>query len=263
MTPSRFWGLVLLAGVFVVATATFAGTATTQAAFVDAELGNGSVTAATSFGGNPPGPRAYNDANGNGRYDSGEQTFTADDLTDFDDSSANLVVPSDVNTVEDRNGGVSITANSLTAETDFRSRNGGVDIEATGGDVDLNGQTARSRNGDVSISASGDVDITDATLRSRNEDITVESSGTITAERSSLRTRNGDVSLTSVGSIDPTDATLRTRNGDLTADLGTNSATLTVEGTAFVRRSGPGTLLYSPGGVTVQGTPEQGSTQPD
>lgn len=260
MTASRRWALILAIGLTMVATATFVTGATTGAAFLDEEDGAGSMTAANSFGGTPPGQQAYNDANGNGRYDTGEQTYSATNLTDFDDPSANLVIPGSMDTIEDKNNGVSITANSVTADTGFRSKNAGVEIEATGGDVDLRGQTARSRNGEVSITASGDVDITDATLRSRNEDIIVGSGGTITAERSTLRTRNGDIGPTSSGDIDLTGATLRTHNGEMTADLGTNSATLTVDGTVLESRNS-GTLEYGPSGVTVQGTPDSGSTR--
>lgn len=253
---------VLVVGIVVVASS-FVGGAVSYGLLTDTEAGQATVTAADSFGGGgPPNDRAYNDANGNGRYDAGESTYTESDLYNFEDESANLVVPESMNTVRNRNEEISITANSITVETDIRSRNGGVVLESTGGGIDASGQTLRSRNEGVEITSSGPVDISDATIRSRNEAVVVESGDRIDAQRVDIRSRNGDIEFTSVGDIDLTDAKLDGRNGAKTADLGTASATLTVDG-AEIEGKSTQTLRYGPSGVTVDGSPAKGSVAPD
>ena len=241
MTPSRFWAFVLVVCVALVATATLAGGATTQAAFVDDELGDGSVTAATSFGGGgPPENRAYNDANGNGRYDSGEQTYTENQLENFNDPSANVVIPANIGKVQKNGGGVSITANSITSEARFQSNGGSVTLEATGGDIDLSDQRVQSNGGTIEIVSSANIDLSGTTLQSNGGNINFLS--------------NDDVNLNG--------ASLQANGGSLTAELGASSATLSVS-EASLRDNTGNTLTYAPSGVSVQGNPKEGSVRAD
>ena len=283
MTPSRFWAFVLVVCVALVATATLAGGATTQAAFVDDELGDGSVTAAASFDRGPPGPRAYDDANGNGQWDQGETTYTESDLYSFDDSSANLVVPSDVGTVNN-SGSIDITAGSLTAETSFQSDSGSVSLSATDGDADLGGQNVLAAGrADVSatgtatvdgaavIGVFGDSSVTGKSVSARNANVVSyfgtttlsareRGGGPLDATNATLQSRyGGDIVLESSGDMRLENAEIQAPYGDITADLQRGGRTLFVDGASIDDADADNTLVYTPRGTTVDGTPAAGS----
>jgi hypothetical protein len=280
MIPSRFWALVFVMGVTLVTAATFAGGAPTQAAFVDDELGTGSVTAAASFGGGPPGPRAYDDLNGNGQWDPSEPTFIESDLYSFDDASASLVVPSDVGTVNN-SGGIDITAGSITAETDFQSDSGSVSLAAADGDADLSGQEVLAA-GQSSVTATGTANIDGArvigvfgnaevsgnSVSARGANVgsyfgTVTLSarenggGPLDATNASLTSLYSDIRLESSGNMRIENAELEAQYGDITADLRRGGRTLFVDDASI--SDSDDTLVYSPRGTTVNGTPTAGS----
>lgn len=278
MTSSRFWALLLVIGVVLVATATLAGGTTTHAAFVDDELGNGSVTAAASFDRGPPGPRAYSDANGNGQWDPSETTYTESQLYSFDDSSAALVVPSDVGTVNN-SGGIDITAGSITAQTDFQSNSGSVSLAATDGDADLRGQQVLSA-GTTSVTATGTTNlngsqvfglfssqISGKSVSARGANVASfvsvtlsareDGGGTLDATSASVTSVYGDITLLSSGAMRIESAGLSAQNGDVTADLRRGGRTLFVDGASIT--DSDDTLIYGLRGTTVDGTPAAGS----
>ncbi|WP_415382391.1 hypothetical protein [Halosimplex sp. TS25] len=277
MTSSARWFAVVACAVLLVS----AGSATTYGYFVDTEQATGSVQAANSFNGNnggggnpgngPPGNNAYNDANGNGQYDDGEGTYTADELTEFEDETANLVIPGDIDEVYDRNGEVTITANSIRSAVDIGSRNAEVELTATGGDIVIDGSSISSRNGEVTISTSGNVkavgstiesrnseitisgenvDISDSDIYSRNEDITVTASSELTANRATIESRNGDISLNSNGDMYLDGASLTSTNGQATADLNVDSSDTTIHVDGISVNDRDGILTYTPSNVT-------------
>jgi hypothetical protein len=318
------------------------------------DIGNDGATGQTDTvqAGGPPdpgprGPRAYSDENGNGQYDSGEQTYENSELRSFD-RDVNLVIPSDVGTVDGGNQEVSIEARSVRSDVDITSRNKEVSISA-GGDVTLNGDvssrneevsvssddgdvtvggdvssrnkevslsaeegsivadgasiTSRneqvsleatsvsvrnaevsSRNKEVSVSADGGrIDAVGATITSRNEQVTLEgrsidaAGATITSENkevtltandgpldltgATVESRNEAITLTSNGDMTLDGATIRSRNKEATADLGTDSATLSV--VDAVIDDNDADLTYEPDGVSVSGDPASGTVGGD
>jgi hypothetical protein len=191
----------------------------------------------TSGSTDPPGAVAYDDANDNGRYDSGETTYTKTELeSGLDDPDVNLVVPSDVGTLD--LGRNTLSTRSMRIRTDIDTRGGGVQLLAEE-TIDIAGQTVVVRGGDIEISAgeggSGRLIATGATIDTNRE----------------LRLRsNGDLSIDA--------ATVRSGSSrNIETTLGTDGATLFVDGATISDRDD--TIEYAPGGVTVDGTPTQGS----
>lgn len=292
---------VLVALIVVGALGATASTAT-YAQFSDAHGGTGSASAASSFGGNGGGggsslDRAYDDANGNGRYDEGETTYGKNELRSFENRSVDLVIPAGVGEVKD-NRGLSVTAGSIASSVDLRSKRGDVALSAVDGGIDLSGATVRSGAGTVDVEASGDATLDGASVtadggpisvsaggRLSAYDATVEARGNATAvgrtvsmRRASVRSAGGRTvaaaSRNGGGTLDATDAalvggdggvalgsngdlrlngsTLRSQRGQAAADLGTDAATLFVDGTDV--DDADGTLAYDPDGVTVVGS---------
>lgn len=243
--------LALVLAVTVVLSAG-AGASVTHAYFVDSVSATGSVTAAQTFGGDRPDGHAYNDANGNGRYDDGEETFTADDLVNFDDQNANLVIPDDVGQIRADTGNLQIQANSISGDVDLRAQNGQVKLETSGGDVALGGSEIWS-NKKVQISSSDDVVLENADVDSQNNQVQVTANGLldldgadvdsnkkislrgqrVTARNADIDSQNNHVILEATrnggGELDATGATLSTgtgkiqlaSNGDMTLDSAT------------------------------------------
>ncbi|WP_411964495.1 hemagglutinin repeat-containing protein [Haloferax sp. YSMS24] len=202
---------------------------------------DGIVTTQVSYdcqkgGGGGTSPVAYVDSDGDGQYDDGETTLTEAELATFDDSTATLVIDADGSKV--RQSSIDITAASVTIQnTDLvTTGTGDISIQATAGPIDAQGVTLDSNGG-----------------------IRLHTSGTLTANRSTLASRD-NIDLTSSGDISLAGATLDAKNADVTADLGTNTATLDVNGATIV--DGDDTLVYSPNGITVVGTPASGRVSP-
>lgn len=270
---------VLLAlGVLVVAFG-FLGGATTYSLLADTEVGAVSVSAASTFDDTPPGPRAYDDQNGNDRWDSGEPTFTESQLYNFNDQQADLVVPSDVGTVN-RSSGVSITAGSITARTDFQSGSASVRLDATDGNADVqNQQFVAAREVSVSSTATTNIDgtamvgvVDGVSISGKSVSAQGASLGSFRTVTVSARERGGgsfdlsgasltsvysDIRLESSGDMNLQNAALSARYGEITADLRRGGQTLDVRGTSIDDQDN--TLIYSPQGTNVQGTPSSGS----
>lgn len=192
------------------------------ATFSETHAGNGSFTAANDFGLVPPGEmdQAFNDANGNGYYDEGEEsTYGTENLTDFDDPDANLVIPSAVGEVSNMNTQLSITAGSIRAGTDFWSNTRQITLTATDGDVDIAGMslTVDGGNQGIYISASGDVNASGAILSTQTGDISIDTDGDLNFDdgTASINGGNGAISLTGV-TVSDQNATYNEANGGWT-----------------------------------------------
>jgi hypothetical protein len=184
----------------------------------------------------PPGERAFDDANGNGRYDDGEATYSKAALErGFDDTSVNLVVPGDVGPLNLRNR--ELKARNIVIRTDIDTRGGDVTLTAEN-DVDIAGRTLRTRGGDIEIQAGED------------------GSGRLLASGATIDT-NRDIQITAAGDVRLDGATVSAGNeADIEVDLGRESATLFVDGARI--DDDDDTIEYSPEEVTRNGTPAQG-----
>lgn len=232
---------VVLVVVMLVGALGAAGPGTTIAYFSDSHDGTGSISADVGYstnpgngngGGNndpgPNGPKAYNDENNNGEYDNGEETINRNKIADFNDQSANLVIPSDVGSVNPNNQQVAITAASITSEVEIRSETGQVTLDARDGDVELAGTNVTGENGKVDIRApNGHVNVDDATITSDTGSVLIEAQS-ISAEGAAIdsngkvdlvTTRNGGGPLDAPGiTVESTGAFVVEAGGDVTLD---------------------------------------------
>lgn len=184
---------------------------------------------------------AFNDTNGNGVYDEGEEIVTNEDLEDgYNDPETDLVIYPEVGEVAATGDPVNITAKSITAGSDFRAS----------GD-------------EIRLTAEGDIRIDDVTLDSDgNQGITVTSTnGRIFANRTTMNANNGSIELNSDGDIYLESADLD--GGSYNADLTVTSATLYVDQVSISGNGNSGgTLVYDPDDITVNGTPSEGTVSP-
>lgn len=262
----------------------------TSGQFVDDHDGNATFEAADTFhgnnGNNPPASnKVYNDVNNNGEYDEDDEMIHVQELDDYDNPDANLVLSSNVDEVDMDDDPVSIRAGNITSEVDVTSDTDDVTLEATDGDVNLPGRTIAAPNGTVKIRASGHVNLDGATIEAEDGPIVVEAQS-ISAENAELWTQNGDVVLSaqrnggselvatgaslnatgdgalalgSNGDMLLDGADLRSQNGDVTANLTRNDTTLYVDGTDI--DDGDDALEYEPSEVEVDGSSED-DTEP-
>ncbi|MFB6188827.1 MAG: hypothetical protein ABEI57_02990 [Halapricum sp.] len=250
--------LVIFVGLLVIVCAGFVGGQVTYATFLDRGNATGSVSAAASFNGQRPSGYAYDDANGNGRWDPGEPTYTEQQLYSFDDPSASLVIPSDVGVVNNSNG-ISITAGNITAETDFQSNWGSVSLTATRGAIDVTGQQliAFSRvdvsGQSVSGSRANIGSLGSVTLSAREN-----GGGPLDASGASVTSLFGNVTLRSNGDISLNNAEVNaSQYGSISASLQGGSPTLSVGGASLSDQDD--TLVYTPAGIKTTGHPSSGS----
>ncbi|WP_144906343.1 DUF4097 domain-containing protein [Halobellus captivus] len=214
------------------------GTATLQIDVIEARGGSATVTDATletlveydcpgkGGGGGPGGPSgppggavAYVDENGNHAYDEGERTVTRNELAEFDDDSAALVIAADGRRVQFGNREVDIAARSIAVGDGSLSSNREVTLEADGGTLSMSGSTIESQNGAIELSGS-EVTASDATVAT-NEEISVNAgSGALSIGDSTIESSNGEIEL-SGRSIDAPRTTVRTNEAiSLDADSG-------------------------------------------
>lgn len=195
----------------------------------------------------PPGDGdAFDDPNGNGVYDPGEEVITKEDLEDgFDDPTVDLVIYPSVGEIKSTGDPVDITANTITAGSDFRSTGKAIQLTATG-DIRIDGVTLES-NGKDGINITS----TDGRIFANETTMTV-SSNSPNSDGITLNS-NGDIYLESAD----------LSAGSYTADLTTPEATLYVD-----QLSVDGTLEYYPNNntnsdsITVNGTESQGTVDP-
>lgn len=281
--PSRI-GRFVLFSVLIVGMASFVGPSPTGAQFTDSENGTANFSAASSFNGNTDDSSAYNDANGNGVQDDGETAYSESELQNFDDTSANLVIPGSVGEVRSSNGPISITAASIASEVDIRSDSGDITFNSTSGETNLSGSEIYSKNGGVSINSTDHINLNSSTIRADTGSIEIrgKSIDSVNAylwsknqgiELSAKRNGGGqlyavgletdarsDVVLGSNGNMTFDQGTLYAKNGQVTANLGSGCPTLSVAGTAI--DDSDNSLVYGPDCTVVNGTPSSGGANP-
>ena len=135
---------------------------------------------------------AFDDANGNGVYDSGEQTYSAKNIKKFDDESVDLVIERD--SIE--KGSRSITANSVTVRSGVtvESTNNDLTIESTGGGIIAAGATLQSGN-ELTLTTSednGDIDVQDATLSGDEIKASASDDGIVFVDGARIEELDGD-----------------------------------------------------------------------
>lgn len=177
---------------------------------------------------------AFNDTNGNGVYDEGEEIVNKTTLENgYNDPDSDLVIYPSVGSIQSSGGPVSIRAKTISA---------GVDFTASGDGVNL--------------IAEGDIRIDDVTLTpNSNRGINITSTGDrIFANRTEMNAKQGSIELNSKGDIYLESASLQ--GNSYNADLTTTSATLYVDQLSIGSGGGNGgggdTLLYEPT-VTIIG----------
>lgn len=182
---------------------------------------------------------AFNDSNGNGVYDEGEDIVSKEELEDKDgysDPDGDLVIYASVGEVRVDGGSVNISAETITAGSNFEA----------------NGE-------EIKLTAEGDIRIDDTTLEANSGgNITITSTnGRIFANRTVMSVNKGAIDLNSNGSIYLESADLDA--GSYSADLTATSSTLYVDDAEIGGNNNAGTLFYDPDGITVNGTPSRGS----
>jgi lipopolysaccharide assembly outer membrane protein LptD (OstA) len=187
--------------------------------------------------------RAFDDANGNGRLDNGETTYSKGQIADFDDESANLVIPENIKKINKNQ--IEIEAASVNSEADLVSKSGDVQVEASG-DIRLRGEV-QAQNGNVELSGNR-IDTSGVSIRSSTGNVEITASSVFDASDGRLDSQNGDVELISDGDMTLSGATVSSGTGSLSAELG-GPNTLYVSGTTIQEPNGDGVLRYSPGSV--------------
>lgn len=263
---------VLVALIVVGSMAAFTSTAT-YGQFSDAHGGTASFTAASKFN-HDDGPsssnKVYNDVNDNGQYDENvDETIKVKGLDSYENEQANVVLSPNVGEL-DPDGGVSITANSVSSEVNVSSSAGDVTLNASR--IALSDTSVSVENGNVTIRSSGDVDLEGTTVEATNGAIAVEGQsvsmkrsrlsadavsvaadrnggGTVEATAAEVTSDAGDVGFEASGDVVLDAGDLTARDGRIVATFPDEDSTLYVDST--VVNDGNGTLYYSPPGVTV------------
>lgn len=189
-----------------------------------------------------PSGKAFNDANGNGVYDDGEDTYN--NLKNFNKPTVDLVIYPSADVVELNPQG--ITAKTITAGSNFN-------INA---------------NKDISLIATGDIRIDNTNLTADEgggnpNGIKIRSNeGRIFANNTTMTANGGPIELNSNGDIYLESADLDA--GSYNADLTVTTATLYVDQLSLADGGGGGnsggTLFYEPN-VTVIGNTSQGEVK--
>ncbi|WP_155119394.1 hypothetical protein [Halomicrobium katesii] len=174
---------------------------------------------------------AFDDADGDGVYDEGEQTYSVGDLEDFENRSVRLAIK-DAGTIDARGQRVSIEAREILIQNATLRSNKRVSLDAIG-----------------SVTIDGEIE--------SNKQIRVDAGGSLNADYAQFRSKRG-VSLSASGSLLLRFATIDAK-GAATATLQTQNGNLLVQGLSV--QDDDDTLVYTPADVSVSGTPSRGSVQ--
>jgi len=140
---------------------------------------------------------AFDDVNRNGVYDSGEQTYSSEDVEDFDDDAVDLVIEKDIS----KNGNLEIAANSVTVRdgVTVESRKNSLTVETDGGNIVASGAILRAgvnnKERTLKLSTgddSGDIDIRDATISGETTEANPGEDGTVFVEGARIENQDGD-----------------------------------------------------------------------
>jgi hypothetical protein len=180
--------------------------------------------------------------------DNGKVTITTNNNGPVNLSKATVDVPS-----------LDVTANGITATgSDITADNGKVTLSSNVGPVDIRDSDIEVPSFDVTA---GRITATDADLTTTNDGVELDASGSAPLDAAGIRIdAAGTVLLASGGDTYINDSVSQqasiTAGGSATADHRTGSATLYVDGVEI--RDADSKLVYSPNGVTVDGTPSAG-----
>ncbi|MDS0222869.1 hypothetical protein NDI54_16100 [Haloarcula sp. S1AR25-5A] len=212
----------MLVTVWLVVTAG-AGAGVTYGLLSDSETVSGTIQIDVGSA-TPPNGGAYNDSNGNGRYDDGEMTYSEEELVNFNDSSANLVIPESVNQIKPKNGQVSIRASTITYGGKIRSKTSTVLLTAVNGDISMNEAKIRS-NQKISLSApNGDISMVDSYIRPESGHVTLSADGPIDLTDSEVRSKTGNVNITTSSRLVADDTFFKAKAGSVVLQGQTISA---------------------------------------
>ncbi|MBV0903339.1 hypothetical protein [Haloarcula salina] len=156
-------------------------------------------------------------------------------------------------TVESQNSDVTLSAGDAVnvSGTDIDAQNGNVQI-TTDARLVADGSTIEAQNSHVTL-AGRTVSARNADLFSRNNYVglsaTRNGGGSLDVTGASLASQNNDVTLESNGDILANESTMESTNGAVTADLGTATATLYLDGANV--DDGDDAIAYGPTGVHV------------
>ncbi|WP_435185953.1 hypothetical protein [Halobellus sp. EA9] len=142
------------------------------------------------------------------------------------------------------------------ADATVDSKNGKVKLK--GPSVDASGATITAAKKTKLTAESGELTVTDATVESKNGKIKLKSNAKLRASSAVIETSK-KIKLTSSGDMTLDGAEISSTNGQATLTLNQASATLAIDKAVLQDRDS--TVVYSPSGVTVTGTPAQGSVQ--
>ncbi|PSP16814.1 hypothetical protein BRC62_05475 [Halobacteriales archaeon QH_10_67_13] len=137
----------------------------------NARSGTTTVTIGDSLSGNEV---AFNDTNDNGVYDSGTDTaYTTENIKDFDNSSADLIIEKDIDP-----DSIDLKAESVTVRggvTVSTGDGGGITMRAVGGSIDVGGATLNAGDNDakpieliINNNNEADIDVRDTVLISND-----------------------------------------------------------------------------------------------
>jgi len=182
-------------------------------------------------GGRPSDRPAFDDADGDGEYDEGEETYSVEELENFENRSVRLAIK-DAGTLDARGQRVSIEAREILIQNATLRSNKRVSLDATG-----------------AVTIDGEIE--------SNKGIQIDAGGQMAADYAQLRSKR-DVSLSASGSLLLRFATIDAK-GAATATLATQNGNLLVQGLSV--RDDDDTLVYTPADASVSGTPSQGRVE--
>ncbi|WP_416008293.1 hypothetical protein [Haloarcula japonica] len=162
----------------------------------------------------PSNGDAYNDANGNGRYDEGESTYSEDELVNFNDPSANLVIPEDIDSIEPDNSQVSIRAGAITYGGKIESDTSSISLTAVDGDISMDGSKLESTNGAVTLDApNGSISLTDGEIKAETGQVTLSANEKIDLTDSEVKAENGNINITTSDELIADDTVIESETG--------------------------------------------------
>lgn len=206
----------------------------------------------------------------------GAEIAAEDDATLTADAGPLTVADSPV---DSKNGEVRLTGRSIDAVRSTLAAEGAVTATATAGAIDVSDASVDSKNGQIrltgdSITAdgatiaaghavtltaeAGSSSLVGASVESKNGEIAVTADDSLAASSATFDT-NAAIDLASSGDMTLDGTEISSKNGHATLALGRSSATLSVDNA--VLRDRDSTVVYTPSGVTVDGTPAKGNVQ--
>nr|WP_206039268.1 hypothetical protein [Halomicrobium mukohataei] len=204
-------------------------------------------------GGRPSDRPAFDDADGDGEYDEGEETYSVQDLENFENRSVDLVI-SDAGTVNTNGKQMSIKANKVQVQNTNLTTNKQMSIDASRS-INLSNSNFEGQKG-LQIESDGSITLGSGEFKSKRQ-IRVNAGGSLNADYTRFYSKKEGVALSASGSLLLRFATIDAK-GAATATLATQNGNLLVQGLS-VRDDD--TLVYSPPNVNRLGNTNQGRVE--